>query len=151
MKYFALKAESAGDFGINTKFAKPPSKPPQVQHLHYVLDVWPVDELLGTAGVYIVSESMGKRLQSLTIPVSGVSFEAVEVTTSERFNSWHSDSALSTYEDISLLPRYVWLNVNGKAGIDDFGIDKERLVVSIRVYTAMRMHRLNSCKVVDFD
>lgn len=151
MKYFALKAESAGDFGVNTQFAKPPSKPPQILRLHYVLDVWPQDDLLRIGGVYIVSEALAKKLQSLTIPVSGVGFEPVEVTTSEHFDSWHSDLSLSTYKDKSLLPNYLWLKVFGRPGSDDFGIDNDRLVVSVRVYTAMRLHHLNNCTVTDYN
>jgi hypothetical protein len=49
------------------------------------------------------------------------------------------------------LPEFVWLKIKGKAGTDDFGIERMgRLVVSAKALTVLRSFNLNYCDVAPY-
>jgi hypothetical protein len=150
MKFYLLRVESAGDLGGRSIIENPKARPLVVTRFHYELDMWPTDDLLQAVGVFMASEQLVNKLKPLIPPVTGVSFDEVEVTTSDRFDEWHSKPGTETYRDKSKLPKYVWLKVSGRAGIDDFGLANSRLVVSDRVLSAMRLCVLEFCKVEDY-
>lgn len=150
MKFHLLRAESAGDFGSHSVIENPQARPLKVTRFHYELDMWPTDDLLQAVGVFMVSERLELKLKALVPAVSGAAFDDVEVTTSDKFDEWHSRSSTETYRDKSNLPKFVWLKVSGQAGVDDFGLFNNRLVVSDRVLGLLKSLTLQYCKIEDY-
>jgi hypothetical protein len=136
MEYYIIEPEVAGGFGKNTLLDSK-THPPVVQKLHYELDGWLGDELLETFPCYIVTQQLRQKFENAGM--TGTGYATVEVTPSEQFEEFYPGR---------LIPNFVWLQVNGSPGIDDFGISKDnRLVVSERV---LKMAVLKHCDVTDF-
>ena len=111
MKYYVIEPEVAGSWAENTVVADRSVHPPQITKLHYEFDGWDGDAIAESFPVYLVTrEAMEKILQ---IKPTGVSFDDVEVTTSDQFRHFYPNLKL---------PEFVWLKVEGQAGHDDFGI-----------------------------
>jgi hypothetical protein len=136
MRYFLLNAYSAGcnraseaDWTTNT-----------IHKLHYEFDFWPDDVLLCSSPSWIVTAPAKDAIQSADL--TGVHFDAVEVSRSELFDQLHPNRKL---------PEFVWMKVEGKAGHDDFGIvRKTRLVVSERALKLLRRLGIPNARVSDF-
>ncbi|MEV6105857.1 hypothetical protein AB0M28_14235 [Streptomyces sp. NPDC051940] len=97
-------------------------------NLVYEFDGWLGGCIVEGAWTYIATNRVANRLagQSLT----GCVVRDVEVLKSEEFEERHPNVTL---------PEFVWLDVNGEAGVDDFGSDQSRmLVVSARVFDILR-------------
>lgn len=128
MKYYRVEPEVAGGWGKNTVFTGTLGKPTKVHKLHYQFDGWPRDEIVASSPCFIVTEGLAHEIERARL--TGVSFDQVEVTTSEQFNEQYPDRQL---------PKFVWLKVEGGAGSDDFGIASDlRLVVSERAFDLLR-------------
>lgn len=150
MKYYLLRVESAGDFGDHAVIENIKERPLKISKFHYELDMWPTDDLLQAVGVFMVSEALAVKLKAMTPPITGASFDNVEVTTSAKFDEWHSNPAIETYRDKSKLPNYLWLKVSGTAGSDDLGLATNCLVISESVLDVMKSLTLQYCKVEEF-
>jgi hypothetical protein len=112
----------AGGWGKNTVFTRTPGRPTVVHKLHYHFDGWLGDELLESTPCYIVSERLASEIERAQL--TGVTFDEVEITTSEQFTVLYPNRQL---------PKFVWLKVGGKPGQDDFGVTSGlELVVSNR-------------------
>lgn len=138
MKYFYIEPEVAGGLGKNT-IMNHNTHPPIVSKLHYQFDGWLGDVILESFPCFIVTEEAKGKLESVN--ATGIRFAEVEVTTSEQFQDLYPNHKL---------PKFVWLQIEGKAGDDDFGIDKEkRLVISGRVLKILKgigvSHALITC------
>lgn len=119
MAYFALQPEVAGGLGENTVLDAS-THPPAVSKLHYSFDGWLGDELLESFPCYIVTARLRDVLEQAT--ATGCKFADVEVTKSETFEELYPGRAL---------PEFFWLQVDGRAGADDFGVSEDfQLVVS---------------------
>jgi hypothetical protein len=128
ISYYVLEPEVAGGWGKNTVFSRTPGKPVVVHKLHYQFDGWLGDELLESTPCYIASERLARGIEKAGL--KGVSFDAVEVTKSEQFEELYPGR---------VLPKFVWLKVDGTAGQDDFGIAPGlRLVVSERAFELLK-------------
>jgi hypothetical protein len=101
--------------------------PPIVKKLHYEFDGWLGDAILASFPIFIVTDGAMQALQS--IGATGVTFDEVEVTTSNEFRDLYPDQSL---------PTFVWLKPLGRAGQDDVGVAPDgRLVISQRVYDVL--------------
>lgn len=90
---------------------------------------------------YLVTEDVKEKI--LKSGFSGMTFDKVEVTTSELSEEMQPDQKLSSF---------VWLKVNGDAGDDDFGIAKDyRLVVSERVLDALKPFGISNALIEPFE
>ncbi|MER8446107.1 hypothetical protein NKH52_23220 [Mesorhizobium sp. M1066] len=115
--------------------------PPLVTRLHYEFDGWLGDRMVASFPCYLVTEDVAEKI--LKSEFSGVTFDKVEVTTSELFEEMQPDQKL---------PPFVWLKVNGDAGRDDFGIAKDlRLVVSERVLDALKPSGISNALIEPFE
>jgi len=134
--FHSLEPEVAGGFGQNTILDNS-THPPIVRRLHYELDGWLGDDLLESFPCYIITDRLRTLIEE--VGATGYAFDSVEVTTSEQFRQLYPDRQI---------PRFWWLKVTGKAGVDDFGMSSEDcLVVSDRMFTAM----MDNCQLDNCD
>lgn len=139
MQYCLVEPEVAGGFGPKS-ILNPKVRPPAVTHFHYEFDVWLGDPLLETVGCFIATDALKEKIQSLG--ATGVSFSTVEVSKSGQF------------EDLSpncTLPSFVWLQVRGRPGKDDFGLSSEHiLVVSERILRLLEVSNMSHADVSEY-
>jgi hypothetical protein len=114
--------------------------PPIVSRLHYEIAGWDGDVLLESFPAFIVTEDAMNKL--MEIGVTGARFADVEVTTTYPFRELYPDTQL---------PRFVWLQITGRAGRDDFGLATDlRLVISERALDALKGLQLNDALIEPF-
>ena len=141
MEYYALRPEVAGDFGdhavLDTRV-----HPPVVQHLHFEFADWFGDDLVCTFPVYLVSQRLAEKLASSGL--RAFVLQEAEITLSPE-----AEEILEGQE----LPTFLWWQVTGQAGVDDFGLtDKAVLVVSERGLDVLRDGgRLEICEIMPYD
>ena len=144
MAYYALEPEVAGGFGPNTVFLDVKARPPLIAKFNYEFDVWLGDPLLEAVGCYIVMETLREKIG--TVQASGVSFGPVEISKSGQFQDLYPDVAL---------PSFLWLQVTGNAGQDDFGLSRiasrTRLVVSGQILKILEEAGMSHCEIAPFD
>jgi hypothetical protein len=143
MKYYVIEPEVAGGWGNNTIVADRNVHPPRVSRLHYQFDGWLGDVLLESSPCYVVTEEAKRSIEA--IGTTGAKFDEVEISTSEQFNDLYPDRRL---------PRFAWLQVEGKAGQDDFGIAPApdfRLVISQRILDLLRPLGIANALVEEFE
>lgn len=141
MKYYTIEPEVAGGWGKNTIAIRDSGKLTQVQRLHYEFYGWTGDELLTSSPCFIVSYPLAEHLRKSHF--TGTAFEDVEITTSEEFRTLHPDL---------ILPKFVWLQITGKPGVNDFGITQAlQLVVSGRALEALQHFTLNDAVITPFN
>lgn len=140
MKYFYAQPEVAGGLGRNTVMDHS-VHPPIVSKLHYEFDGWGGDALLRSFPCLLVTEAAKKKLQSAGF--TGIRFDKVEVTTSEFFQE--------RYPNLQL-PKFVWLQVVGRPGQDDFGFAQNaRLVISERALEVLEGLGISNALVTPFE
>lgn len=139
MKYFTLEPEVAGGFGPNS-ILNTSVRPPSVTKFHYEFDVWLGDPLLEAVGCFIATEALKERIQAMN--ATGVSFSTVEVSKSIQFKDLYPNCQL---------PKFVWLQVTGRPGIDDFGLSsKHSLVVSEKIRNALKAAGMSHADISDY-
>lgn len=140
MKFYKLDPEVAGEWGPNTDFVRTPGMPVVVRKLHYQFDGWLGDELLESSSCYIVTERLAESIRSQKF--SGGELKTAEISLSDQFREIYPGRQL---------PKFVWLDIAGKAGVDDFGMDSDgRLVVSERAFLVLKSTQISNCEVSDF-
>jgi hypothetical protein len=143
MNYYALVPEAAGQFGPNTVFVDKIARPPLVEKFHYEFNGWLGDPLVETIGCYIVTKPLRDKITSVN--PSGVRFEEVEVSKSEEF---------VRRDPGRTLPPFVWLQITGVGGQDDFGYTithGRSIVVSSRILDIMSGVGIPHCAVVELE
>lgn len=139
MDYFYVEPEVAGSLGANTVMDSS-VHPPVVSRLHYQFDGWLGDVLLESFPSFIVTDKAKEKLQE--IAATGAQFGEVEITTSDQFKELYPDRQL---------PGFVWLQISGTAGSDDFGTAADgRLVVSERALDLLKGLALSNAFVDPF-
>jgi len=146
MKYFYVEFEVAGNIGDNADVDWN-THPPRIERLHYEFDTWLGDALLEAFLCLIATEEAAAALKAAG--VTGVAYDAVEVSTTETFREFHPDQGL---------PPFVWLRVNGVAGEDDFGVYRDmrgerpqhKFVLSERALDILRPFGLNYAEIEPF-
>lgn len=147
MKYFFIMPEVAGAMG-DRSIVDRKVHPPLVQKLHYEFEGWMGDVLLDTFPCVVATKEAADALASAA--VTGIDYAKVEVSTSELFRHLHPNLHL---------PPFVWLQIKGKAGKDDFGDYYDtrgerpwtRHVISGRALDIIRSFGLNHAKIEPFD
>ena len=140
MQYYQLEPEVAGGIGEHSVIDRSSGKV-VVRKLHYEFDGWGGDELLESTPCFIVSERLAREIERAQL--TGVSFDEVQVTTSDQFKVLYPNRQI---------PKFIWLKVGGEAGRDDFGIAPGLLlVVSKRAYDLLRTFGVSNALVTDFD
>lgn len=123
MKYFLIKLEVPAGIGKNSILERIPGQALKAVKLHLVIEDWLGSDLMKTSSVFYVTEKSKKRLVNSNL--TGIEgFEEMEVSKSENF--------LELYPN-KKLPRFLWFKINGEPRVDDFGVEKGKLIVSDRV------------------
>lgn len=139
MKYFYVEPEVAGGLGPNTLMDRS-AHPPIVKHLHYQFDGWLGDALVESFPVFVLTEEGAKKLQEAG--ATGIQFADAETTASTQFLEMHPGRKL---------PRFIWLQIVGKPGGDDFGIAAGgRLVVSERALNVLGSTQMSHALIEPF-
>jgi hypothetical protein len=139
--HYTIEPEVAGGWGEQTEFTRKPGCPVVVHKLHYEFDGWLGDELLESTPCFIVTERMLTNLQQARL--TGFNVHELLVSKSDQFDELHPDRTL---------PPFVWLEIVGEPGADDFGISPDgRLVVSDRALTVLREIGIANAGVEPFD
>jgi hypothetical protein len=127
MKFFGVEPEIAGGWGENTVYTRSVGKRAVVHKLHCEFDEWLGDQLVESGACFIVTARLARDIERARL--TGATFGAVEVTTSELFNELYPNRPL---------PRFVWLQIAGRARRDDFGVAANlMLVVSERAHEVL--------------
>lgn len=126
MRYFVVMPEVAGEMGDRT-ILDSSVHPPVVTHLHCVFD-WPSDALVRTFPCYVCTAELWFAIARNSL--SGVRSKPVTTDVSYTYTDLHPNA---------VLPAYVWLDVYGAAGIDDFALRPvASLVVSERALRVLQ-------------
>ncbi len=115
--------------------------PPEVKKLDYEFDGWLGDVLLESFPCFIATIDAATKLQGL--PVTGVQFDDVRISKSVQFQDMYPNQSL---------PKFKWLKVLGRPGLEDFGLGRDfRLVVSDRVLNALKPLGLSNAVIQNFE
>lgn len=87
--------------------------PPNVSKLDFEFETWPHDALIEGFPSWIVTLPAMEKIEGARL--SSVRFKEVKITTSEQFQDIYRNRRL---------PRFVWMDVKGRPGRDDFGINE---------------------------
>jgi hypothetical protein len=139
MTFFVLEPEVAGGFGPDTTLDRS-VHPPRPIVFNYEFDGWLGDPIVETVASFIVTLPLKEKLERAH--ASGIKFGDVVVTTSDEFEVFHPNE---------VLPKFVWMQVLGSPGHDDFGLSADhRLVVSERMLELLKAAGMAHCDIGPF-
>jgi hypothetical protein len=134
--YYRLKPDVAGGFGEMTELDTS-TNPATVHRLHYEFEGWLGDCLVGNFAVSILEENVAREFVARGF--TGFELREAIISRSDVFDQLQPEVDL---------PKFVWLKVIGKPGIDDLGIQQSgSLVVSEAVLSTLRQHGLDNCDI----
>lgn len=113
----SIEPEVAGGLGEDT-ILDTTTHPPVVHHLHYEFQGWLGNDILESFPSFIVTDRLKDAIVKARL--SGVTFDIVKTTTSNEFEELHPGL---------VLPPFNWMKVIGRAGIDDFGMSDDHLLI----------------------
>lgn len=132
MEYFFLEPEVAGAIGPRT-IIDTSVHPPLVSELNYEFSGWLGDALLESFPCFIISESAAGELEKGAC--TGMKLSDAEISRTAEFDSLYPGK---------VLPKFLWLQVQGLVGSDDFGIASDlRLVVSGKALEILQVAGIN--------
>lgn len=139
MKFFSLDPECPGSLADDVDL-ETSVHPPLVESetLHIEFNTWMESALIEVFPCYCVTRELREAIGAMEL--SGCWFAPAKITKSESFNQF--------YPAGRHIPEFTWLKVEGKTGVDDFGISKDHLlIVSERALSLIREHGLYQCGV----
>ena len=99
------------------------------ENVRYIFECWPEADVVQTFPIFLVSEKLALALRSAKL--TGFELKACESSKGDQFHI-----ASPGYGE---LPKYFWLDVNGKSEQDDFGISNDLMLrISERVYDLLQ-------------
>jgi hypothetical protein len=145
MNYYLIEPQAAGHFGKESIFIDRSVRPPIIATLHFEFDSWLGDDIVTNIGIYIGTRRLADLLQSSLLDLSGVHFKPIKISKSPEYY-WLEHRADDSAP--KQLPEFLWFDVSGVPGIDDFGNTEEReLVISERVLSIMKLLKLDWCDI----
>jgi hypothetical protein len=139
MQYYLIEPEVAGGFGENTVISRPNGKM-IVERLHYEFQGWLGDPLLESVPCYIITTELASKMTASGL--TGFSVDKVEVSESDDFGLIQPDT---------VLPKFVWLKINGIAEEDDIALsDNLELVVSERALDMLQKSGMTHAEIVSY-
>jgi len=149
LKFFLLAPTVDGHFGDKSVFIDRGARPPKIEKLHFVLDAFSGDDLIESIGTYVITKRLANLLQTVVPKITGISFDDVEISKSDEY-CWSQVEGFSYAPEHP--PEFVWLKINGEAGIDDFANPgRGDLVVSERALHVLRSLNLERCEIKEFN
>ena len=138
--YYRIEPEVAGGWGEGTK-ADTTCHPPKITSLVFEFEGWLGDSIVTSFPCYLVTEELAQSLNHAKL--AGYELANCTITKSDTFCELHPNKKL---------PNFMWLQIVGEAGVDDFGIDRDlRLVVSAAALSALKDHSLNDCEIEEIN
>jgi hypothetical protein len=117
--HYLVEPDVAGELGPGTEMDTS-VHPPIVSRLEYLFQGWYGDELIESFPCYLATAALVGRLQAHGL--TGYRAAEVLITVSPEMRELQPDAAL---------PSFVWLQIVGTRGVDDFALAEDyRLVVS---------------------
>jgi hypothetical protein len=139
MNFFEIEPEVAGTWGENTD-ADVSVHPPRVRWLHYKFDGWLGDSILESFPCFIVTSPAAAELERNNL--NGFRLAPVEISTSETYREICGDKKL---------PSFKWLQVDGEAGTQDFGLNENNiLVVSCLALEILQRVGIKNCEIKEW-
>jgi hypothetical protein len=139
MNFFEIEPEVAGTWGENTD-ADVSVHPPRVRWLHYKFDGWLGDSILESFPCFIVTSAAAAELERNNL--NGFRLAPVEISTSETYREIYGDKKL---------PSFKWLQVDGEAGTQDFGLNENNiLVVSCLALELLQRVGIKNCEIKEW-
>jgi hypothetical protein len=118
-KYYELDLAAPGGPG-GRSVSEDGNNPNIYYSLHVIFESWLGDELVHCYPCFLVTESLGEKLQESGL--TGFELADVEVEKEKQFDLVYGDSEL---------PAFRWLKITGECGVNDFFLnDQFWLVVS---------------------
>jgi hypothetical protein len=140
MTYYLVEPE-VGGWPVGDDTSDWTTYPPKTTKLYWEMECWLGDALLCNMGLWIATVATMDAIKAAGL--TGVTFDDVEVIMVEQFQELHPDL---------ILPKFVWLKIDGKAGEDDFGIDRDFiLVVSTRALKLLQGLGISHAKVEPYN
>ncbi|MFZ5970714.1 MAG: hypothetical protein ACOYXA_03905 [Bacteroidota bacterium] len=129
MKYYYLHVWAGSELDKETEVIDRSVHPFIVDNVGLEIDYWPADDLFATFPIFLVTEKLRAKLIY-------EKFEDLEFRKILRMSKGLNFQ--DNYPDAEI-PKYWWLIVNGKAGVDDFGLwNRMYLVVSEKALEFLR-------------
>lgn len=127
-----LEPEVAGGLGEGTVMDRS-VHPPRVSRLVYEFEGWLGDGIVESFPCFLVTEALAQALTEARL--TGFALADVTVETTDEFNQHFARP----------LPRFLWLQVTGRAQLDDFWLHTDnRLAVSTRALDVLRTQHLDN-------
>jgi hypothetical protein len=130
MKFYEISPEVPGEIGDNSIVDRS-MHPPTVHKLEYLFHGWMGGCIVTSFPVFLVISATAKDLVGERL--LGFKLAAVSITLSEEYLELYPHEAL---------PDFKWLQLKGTAGVDDFFLSEQDLVVSERALTVLNRHGL---------
>ena len=141
MRYYTIEPDVPGGLGEHSVLDTT-VRPGIVHYLHYEFEGWFGDDLLTSNPIFLVTERLAKALRKAH--PTGMTLADVEISKSDIFMELHPDLPL---------PNFLWLQVHGTPGKDDFGFSRESgysLVVSERILQILKQFNIEHCEISDY-
>jgi len=137
MKYYAIRADVPGRLAGETIWSLRAGGHPD--RVYYIFECWPEADILKSLSVFLVSEKLAASLQ--VSKLTGFELKPCEGSKGEQFEIESPGRGD--------LPKYIWLDINGRATMDDFGTSREhRLVISERAFDFLKGFNLERAEIV---
>ena len=130
--FYIIEPEIAGVLGESTSLDTS-THPPVVTNLEFIIDSWLGDSIIESFPCFLVTKTLASNISD--IGVTGYEFDSANVVVSEDYVDHR-------------VPEFVWLKVNGKGGVDDFGLTEDlRLIVSQAVMDILNINGLDHAEI----
>jgi hypothetical protein len=138
--YYKLRPEVPGGLGAGTVLDRT-THPPRVSALEFEFDGWLGDDLVTSFPVYLVTDRLRHALEEISL--RGCHFGEATIIVSEQLREMRPDFEL---------PQMSWLQIEGRAGTDDFGISSDDycLVVSDRALACIKRFKAEHCEIAAY-
>jgi hypothetical protein len=139
MKFCYIYPEVAGELGPHTVLDRS-TMPPEVVELHHEFHGWLGDAILTVARCYIVTAPVAAAIRAEGL--SGIQFAYVEISTDYEYDELYPNRPV---------PMFVWLQIAGKPGGDDFGMAlNNHLVISERALQVLSPFGTEQARIAPF-
>jgi hypothetical protein len=141
MKYYEIYPEVAGKIHEDC-IIDVAARPIKISGMHYEFDGWLGDDLLTEAGYFILSEQLGKAMESAKL--TGYEILDCKVSKSNQFKDIYPSR---------ILPIFKWLKINGDFPKDDFWFSKETMMLNVSedVLNVLNQFQISNCEIEETD
>lgn len=105
----------------------------------FIFDYWP-DDIVESTPVFLASERLSKRISDAG--TTGFLLKMCKCIKGDQFHI--------SCPERGDIPPYRWLDVTGKAGVDDFGLENLNLVVSQRALDILKNFDISLADITPF-